>query len=230
VSGEQWTPYDPATASAASGETEELLPEAPATRPKKPKAATTARTHPWGWLYVVVPLVVVAGGALFVHSTAGEDGVAGLGAPDAQSAAGLAQLLEDVEDRSGGTEVFRAVIYPDYAVVDVPVDGRSQRQESLYWQGDLDEFGGKGTSSHTRVDLAEVDAAVVAEAIATAERLVEDPTTWYVVVDGPTTTFDEGEGDGPTVSGYAGNEFGESGRVVLELDGTERSRYSSVDG
>lgn len=172
---------------------------------------------------VLAGLLTVGGGAVALRSVTSADGVPGFGAPDALSAEGLDQLRDDVAERTGGTEVFRAVIYPEYAVVDVPVDATSQREESLRWDGDLTDFAGKGTASNARVDLADVDAAVVNAAVDTARSLVEDPTTWYVIVEGPSTSLDD---DTAGITAYATNDYSESGFVELALDGTEVRRVT----
>ncbi|WP_148615881.1 hypothetical protein [Nocardioides rubriscoriae] len=171
---------------------------------------------------VLAGALALGGGVLGLRSLAGGDGVPGFGGPDALSAEGIAQLRDDVAERTGDTELFRAVIYPEYAVLDVPVDATSQREESLQWDGDLGDFAGKGTASNERVDLAEVDPAVLLAAVAEAKRLVEDPTTWYAIVEGPSTTTD---GDAASITAYATNDYNESGLVEVGLDGTEIRRY-----
>jgi hypothetical protein len=151
------------------------------------------------------------------------------GAPDALSADGLDGLREDVADRSGDTEVFGATIYPKYAVVEVPVDDRSQRSESLRWDGGLSDFGvTKGTADSERIDLADVDAAVVTEVVETVKTLVDDPDTWYVIIEGASTNGAIPDEDGTTLTAHASNDFSESAYVAVDLDGKEIRRY--VDG
>jgi hypothetical protein len=173
-----------------------------------------------GILVFLLVLLIVAGTAGATVFGLWKGGV--LFAPDALSADGLDGLRAAVEDETGGTEVFRAVIYPDYAVVDVPADGTSQRQESLRWNGGLDGFGSKGTASGQRVDLAEVDARVMLEAIEEAKTLVDDPETWYAIIEGPGAGYE----GGPSISAHASNDFNESGYVRVDLDGTEITRYA----
>ena len=175
-------------------------------------------------LFGVAPAVVLLGVGGIIAVSASNDGVPGFGKPDALSADGLEQLRADVRDRTGGTEVYRAVIYPAYASVDLPVDDSSQRSENLYWDGDLDDEGTKSTSSYVRVDLADVDPAAVVEAVATA-KTVEDPETWYVIIDGPSADYpDEIEQDPPSITAYASNEYSESGYVEYTFAGKEVRR------
>ncbi|MDO9457123.1 hypothetical protein [Nocardioides sp.] len=223
MTGEQrWPSYEP---KPARREPEEAPP--PPVTPEPLTRVPRRRVNPTKAILLgVVPLLVVGGIVVAIVSAADDDGVPGFGKPDALSSTGLDQLRADVEERSGGTEVFRAVIYPEYAVVDVPVDPTSLRQESLYWDGDLDDFGGKGSASSVRVDLADVDAEVVAAALELAGSLVEDPTTRYVVIDGPSTSSDGPDAEA-TIAAYVTNEYSESGHVELDLDGTEVSRYVS---
>ncbi len=209
----QWSTYEPGPGAREPGG-----PDVPMTPPPRRARGGSRLALP-----VLAGVVAVGGGALALRSVTSGDGVPGFGAPDALSAEGIDQLRDDLVERTGGTEVFRAVIYPEYAVVDVPVDATSQREESLQWDGDLEEFAGKGTASNARVDLADVDASVVAEAVATAKSLVEDPTMWYVIVEGPSTSLAD---DTAGITAYATNDYSESGFVELALDGTEVRRVT----
>lgn len=123
-------------------------------------------------------------------------------------------LVADLEDGIGGTELFQAVLYPTYASLDAPVDDRTQRKQSYYWDGDLDEPGSKGTSDDPRFDLAGIDHAVVVDLIGQVRGRVEDPTSWYAIVRAPD------EDDGAVFQVYASNEYGESAYVSATADGT----------
>ena len=217
---DRWAPYDPGPGAGEPTVAEPLVDTG---------RSTAASAVPL--LLLVVPLVVVAGGAVWLFGSS-DDAGDGAGSdprpPDALSAEGLDELRTDLRERTGATEVFRAVVYPGYAVVAVPVDATSQREQSYYWDGDLDDGGSKGTATQARTDLADVDAHVVGNAVTRAKRLVEDATTWYVVVAGPGTTA--GADDrGTTVTAYASNDFSESASVELALDGTVVARYVSTE-
>ena len=53
--------------------------------------------------------------------------------------------------------------------------------------------------------------------------LVEDPTSYYVIVRKPGPPFN----DGVWISAYASNEFGESGYLEADKDGKVLNRYVS---
>ena len=142
------------------------------------------------------------------------------GRRDALSGEGLDELRSDLRERTGGTAVFRAVVYPEYAVVAVPVDATSQREESYYWDGDLDDGGSKGTSTQTRIDLADVDSRVLGRRRDQGQAARRGPdhagtssSTARARPRAPTTRA-------PTITAYASNDFSESASVELALDGT----------
>lgn len=230
---QQWQGYRP---GASTPEPEAVTPTEPSPRPPTTKPPATreplmARRTRKGNSVVGMAIGLSIGAVALVAAVGTVGAVVfsevkdAVDPPDALSADGLADLRADVESESGGTEVFRAVIYPEYASLDVPVDGSSQRYESMRWDGDLDGFGSKGTSTYARIDLADVDADLVATAVAEVKPLVEDATTWYVVIDGPMGVAGEEEA---TLSAYASNEYSETAYVEYTFDGTEVRRY--VDG
>lgn len=126
---------------------------------------------------------------------------------------GWQDYLSDLEAGTGGTEVFSATVYPTYVVADVPVDDRSQREQSYYWNGELDEPGSKGTSTDPRYDLRAVDWDVVVRLVERVRARVEDPTSWYVILHAPR------EDDQSVIQAYASNEYGESAYVLARVDG-----------
>ncbi|GAA4698344.1 hypothetical protein [Nocardioides conyzicola] len=168
---------------------------------------------------VVAVLVVVVGVVAAVLGVgSGDDEVdAGAAGPaDAQvlTAEGYDELVAAVEEETGGTTVFDAVLYPAYAVVSVPVDATTKRQESWYWDGtDLRSNNSKSTASFDRFDLASVDGAVVVDLVDRVRDLVEDPTSWYAIV----RTSDP---DGATMWAYASNEYDETAYLGAAADGT----------
>ncbi len=134
--------------------------------------------------------------------------------PEVFTEKGLADLTAAVEQATGSTTVYRVVLYPEYAVVTAPADGNSNRSINYYWDGELSESA-KGTErSAGRVDMADIDFAVLDKVLRQGRKLVEDPTSRYAVVSGPTS----GE-EGPTISAYATNDFSESGYISATLDG-----------
>ena len=81
--------------------------------------------------------------------------------------------------------MFEAVLYPEYAIVDVPVDATTNREHSYYWDSDLEETGSKSTTDYRRFDLADVDANVVVSIVDGARAKVEDPQSWYSIIRAP---------------------------------------------
>ncbi|HTW16325.1 MAG TPA: hypothetical protein VMF51_14415 [Nocardioides sp.] len=208
--------YDPVPAAS---------PGSPA-RPESgaPSRPAVARSRfPVGVAIGALVVMLVAVGGL-VSAIGGDDDVATATVePSGEPAEGevdlfgrddFRDLLADLEDGIGGTELFQAVLYPTYASLDVPVDDRTHRKQSYYWDGDLDEPGSKGTSDDPRFDLAAIDHAVVVDLVGQVRRRVEDPTSWYAIVHAPD------EDDGAVFQVYASNEYGESAYVSATADGT----------
>lgn len=127
---------------------------------------------------------------------------------------GYADLLADLETDFGSTVVFDAVLYQTYAVLDLPVDERSQRQQSHYWNGAFDDPGSKSLAGEERFDLAELDPAVMIRLVERVRSRVEDPRSWYVIAHAPRPD------DQSVLQVYASNEYGESAYVLATLDGT----------
>jgi hypothetical protein len=135
------------------------------------------------------------------------------------SVKGYQDLLGAIRDTSGGTVAFEAVLYPTYAVVELPVDDTSQRSNRFYWNGKLQSQESFDTSSEQRYDLSQLDPAVMVRLLKKVRALVESPTTWYAVIDAP----DE---DGAVLSVYASNAYSETAYLLAKPDGT--ITYQSV--
>jgi hypothetical protein len=137
-----------------------------------------------------------------------EDGV------NVLSARGYTDLLDALRERTGSTESFSAVLYPTYAVVELPVDGTSQRSDRFYWDGrDLESQNSLGTSTEERYDLEEIDPAVMVALLDKVRARVEAPTTWYAVISAP------GD-DRAVLTVYATNAYSESAYLQATVDGT----------
>lgn len=193
-------PYGPPTSTP-------LTPAAPA------KASKALILVP---LAVVLVVAVAIIGGIVALAGGGVDAIdAGIGGdePDVLSEAGYDDLLAALEERTGSTTAFSAVLYPTYAVVEVPVDTSTQREEYLYWDGDeLTTNDMKSTSSFERTNLATVDPAVIVDLVAQVRELVEDPTTWYAIVRAP-------DADRAVVWAYASNEYSESEYLAARRNG-----------
>jgi len=135
--------------------------------------------------------------------------------PNVLSKRGLADLVGEIEAQTGSSEEFEAVLYPTYAVVDVPVDPRSGREASYFWDGELREWGSKGTTDSERFDLGTIRPRVVVGLVEQAKARVEDPSSWYAIVRAPRDATEK-----TWIWGYATNEFGEPGYVGGDRRGT----------
>jgi hypothetical protein len=127
---------------------------------------------------------------------------------------GYEDLVSALEEETGSTEVFSAVLYPRYAVLYVPDDATSRRYEYYYWDGEtLEPNDSKATSDDPRIDLELVDPQVFITLLEDVRGRIEDPNSWYVSIDSIAT-------DGPRLAVYASNEYGEGAYVLATLDGT----------
>jgi hypothetical protein len=165
---------------------------------------------------IVVAVAII--GSLFVFTDVSEQvqeatGVDEGTSKDVLSAEGYADLVAAVQEQSGGTEAFDAVLYPEYAVVSLPVDDHTKRYRSWYWDGGSLATSSQGTASSPRFDMGGVDAAVLVDLVGQVQELVEDPTSWYVIVRAP-------DADGAMLWAYASNEFAETAYLGAKPDGT----------
>lgn len=143
--------------------------------------------------------------------------------PDARllTPGGFERLLGSLDARLGSTEVFEAVLYPDYGVVTTPAEPSGPRSISYYYDGESLTESTRSTSTERRYDLADVDPAVVARLTRRARALVDEPTTFYAIVRRPQ------DGGTAWITAYASNEFSETAFLSATLDGTVVDRYVS---
>jgi len=180
---------------------------------------------------IIVVLVTIAGvGAGLVaaisgitSSTDSDSGSSvGMPLPGADPRDGVNVLSEDgyrdlvraVKKSTGSSDAFEGVLYPGYAVMTLPVDNMSQREDRWYWDGVLEPLDSKGTSSYERYDLSSVDARVMVRLVKRVRKLVDEPTSWYAIVRAPSPD------DGTTMWVYASNEFNETAYLSAKPDGT----------
>jgi hypothetical protein len=163
---------------------------------------------------VVAAIKAVSGGWDELKDGMG-DPFSALEKPDMHSTEGWNDLVDALgEEMGGGTTVFDVVLYPEYAVVDVPADKTSKRSYSYYFDGDLRRTS-QGTTDDTRFDLSTIDPTVLVRLFKKAKTdLVEDPTTVYAIISQP------GEFDnGAWFSIYATNAFSETGYFTADKSG-----------
>ncbi|GAA1478208.1 hypothetical protein GCM10009623_26540 [Nocardioides aestuarii] len=180
-------------------------------------------------IIAVVLLGVGLAGVLFV-GTVGGVGSGGDSAsstqveravPDLTSAKGFDEFVAALRQKTGTTVVFDATVYPRYAVVEVPVDENGQRSYGWYYDGAWQKWTGKGTAQTERFDLADLDGPVVASVLRKAGKLVEEPTSTYVLVSSL------GREAGTCFSAYATNDYGETAYVDATCAGKVVRRYVS---
>jgi hypothetical protein len=170
-------------------------------------------------LGLAIPLVIVSSGVSSEHVATGS---AEAGSTvDLTSGKGFTRLVREVEAKTGSSTVFNAVIYPSYAVVEVPEDQKSQRSFGWYYNGEWDEWTGKGTAEEERFELDEINGRTLAALVKEARGLVEKPTTSYVIVNAL------GRDHGVCMSVYAGNEHAETAYLDARCDGTVVRTYVS---
>lgn len=191
--------------------------------PQKPKKVRTLeeRTvrrsgiHPVG-LLIAVGGVVAALGAAVVFAVAGSEDVPGADQPKTDK--GFDALVAALQEERGSSVVRNVIIYPDYAVVDVPYkldNTADEREISFYWDGELREST-RGTGDEEAFDLADIDSAVLDGLCAHVEKLVEDPEDCSIYIAKP-----HAEDATPEwLRASTSNEFNQSAYVEFALDGT----------
>lgn len=185
----------------------------PPTQPKPVRSLEERTVRRRGWklpLAGAVVLGLVAWGAVSI--------IRNVTAPDEpQTVEGYTAMLDDLEEETGGTTVFRAVIYPGFASIDVPF-ADDERSVSYRWDGGLDESS-KSTSTEKPFDLATIDPEHFGAMCDAVRAVVDDPKDCYLIVEQPDKP------DGGWISAYTSNEFNQSSYIVFDRDGTEVSRY-----
>lgn len=207
---------------------DESAPEVKAYEPPAPPKPTRSLRERTVRTYGGVQLAVRGGIAVIVAGVVGLVGwivfdLIRLAVDDGepQTAEGFAEMVEELDQETGGTEVFSAVIYPGYAVVDVPVasDRGDDRYVGYRWDGSFTETN-KSTTDDARFDLADIDASGFLDMCDEASDLVEDPGDCYLIIRKP----DVDDADQGWISAYVSNEFSQGGYVEYDLDGNEVNR------
>lgn len=126
---------------------------------------------------------------------------------------GFTDLVDALREETGETFAYSAVLYPRYAVLEVPT-GTNDRYEDFYWDGaDMSRNDIKGTTTEEQFDLSLVDAQQLIDMLKQVRGRLDSPTSWYVIIGDYVGTETQ-------ISAYASNEFSETSYVVETLDGT----------
>ena len=116
---------------------------------------------------------------------------------------GYNDMVDALREETGATYAFTAVLYPRYAVLEVPT-GTNNRYQNFYWDGEELELKDiKGTTDDGQVDLSLVDPQQMIDMLNLVRGRLDNPENWYVIIG-------DSFGAGPQISAYASNDFGES--------------------
>ena len=106
---------------------------------------------------------------------------------------GYTELVDALRDETDATYAFTAVLYPRYAVIQVPT-GTNNRYQSFYWNGEELELQDiKGTTDDAQVDLSLVDPQLMIDMLNTVRGRLDNPENWYVIIG-------DSFGSGPQIS------------------------------
>ncbi|WP_275892624.1 serine/threonine-protein kinase [Streptomyces tsukubensis] len=140
---------------------------------------------------------------------------------------GIRKAVAALTAKTGSNRVFGATVYPEYAHFRVAVKGSDTRYESYSYYPDRGlETGiirGSIIGGDRPVELSRYDWDVVPALLRTAEKdlKVKNPTTRYLIVRPPNTTFDTPAG----FSVYLTNEYSETGYLFADAKGKVVSKH-----
>ena len=98
----------------------------------------------------------------------GEDGI------NVHTVDGFNDLVDALEEETGETYAYSAVLYPRYAVLEVPT-GTGDRYENFYWDGELSPNDIKGTTTNEQFDLSLVDPEQMVDLLIEVRGRIDDP-------------------------------------------------------
>lgn len=135
----------------------------------------------------------------------------GEGGINVHTESGYQTLVDAVREETGSTEVLNLILYPRYAVIQVPLDGGTGRYQSFYWDGQL-AAQSKGTTTYKPFDMTRVRPELMIQLLEQVRGSVEAPTSWYVIATKPPDIAGQ-------IGAYASNEFSESEYVIATFAG-----------
>ena len=95
---------------------------------------------------------------------------------------GYTEMVDALRDETDATFAFSAVLYPRYAVIEVPT-GTNNRYQNFYWNGEELELQDiKGTTDDGQVDLSLVDPQQMVDMLNTVRDRLDNPENWYVII------------------------------------------------
>jgi len=143
--------------------------------------------------------------------------------PELLSRNGFVKLRNDMNDKIGSTRYLSAVIYPDYATIEVPITGDPDHSQRWYYNG---RFPYNPIESPRRpgakvADLATVRVTALVSAIqrAPAQLNVQDADRTYLI-------FDNRSGRS-AMSVYVINPSNDTGYWTMDLRGKTVVKYKA---
>ena len=137
--------------------------------------------------------------------------------------AGLGKLRDDMRAKIGSTHYLSAVIYPDYATIEVPVAGDPAHSRRWYYNGSFpyNPIDSPRRAGAPSADLAKVSVTALARAIrnAPAQLNVRDADRTYLI-------FDNRSGRN-VMSVYVANPANDTGYWTMQLNGTTITKYQA---
>lgn len=141
--------------------------------------------------------------------------------PELLTRDGFVKLRDDMRDKIGSTRYLSAVIYPDYATIEVPITGDPDHSRRWYYNGSfpynpIDTPRRPGTKA---ADLADVRVTALVSAIrrAPAQLNVRDADRTYLI-------FDNRSGRS-AMSVYLINPSNDTGYWTMDLKGKTLTKY-----
>ena len=126
---------------------------------------------------------------------------------------GFESMTSALVDETGQKYVYMAVIYPRYAVLEVPT-GTNARYENWYWDGEtLERQDYRSSSTNEQIDLTLLEPRTMIDLVENACSRIEDPDGWYASVSDYELTETQ-------LTASCSNDFDESAYLVATLDGT----------
>ncbi|MEV6781425.1 serine/threonine-protein kinase [Streptomyces sp. NPDC051098] len=146
---------------------------------------------------------------------------------DLLTPAGVREVIKALETTAHTTEFFELVVYEEYAIAQVPVQGSRKKYDRYeYRDGRASKQGPGGTVIGTEegpVDVSKVTWDELPALITRANRElgISEPTMRYVIVRGP--VFE----DVPTVNVYLTDDYSSSGYLAADFDGTVLTKVAA---
>lgn len=141
-----------------------------------------------------------------------------------QTASGVRSFLAEYRKEFGTSQVVDLILYGDYVIVNVPVQGKARQQGWLYREGKWQTFGGIRATfpGSAIIETNRLDIVKMMRNVARAKRTldVELPAQVYVILR-YIPRFDEV----PSVDIHVANQYGESGYLATTLDGRVERAY-----